>query len=49
MAAQRIYVMDVPALNERINGALWTEVFDRLSKVLFDNTKSGKGTLSDGA
>ena len=49
MAAQRIYVMDVLTLSEALNGALWTEVFDRLSKVLFDDTKSGKGTLSDGA
>ena len=49
MATQLLCVMSIIALNEGINGALWTEVFDRLSKVLFDDTKSGKGTLSDGA
>ena len=50
MAAQRLCVMDVLTLNEALNGAQWTGAFDRLTKVLFDNTKSGKGKLtSDGA
>ena len=49
MAARRLSVIDVLTLSEALNGALWTGAFDLLSKVLFDDTKSGKGTLSDGA